>query len=47
MMVQKCGFESLDALINATVPTSIRRDPMQMGEYNKGYTESGILKKLR
>ncbi len=46
-MVEKCGFESLDALIDATVPASIRRKPMQLGEYNKGYTESGILKKLR
>mmetsp|Transcript_18295 Transcript_18295/g.55033 ORF Transcript_18295/g.55033 Transcript_18295/m.55033 type:complete len:1040 (-) Transcript_18295:2548-5667(-) len=47
MMVEKCGFKSMDELIDATVPSSIRREPMQLGQYNKGFTESGILKKLR
>lgn len=46
-MVKKCGFDSIGALIDATVPKSIRRKPMDLGKYSKGYTESGILKKLR
>lgn len=46
-MVKKCGFDSINALIDATVPKSIRRKPMDLGKYSKGFTESGILGKLR
>lgn len=43
-MVAATGFPSLDALIDATVPTAIRRkDGMEMGEYTKGMTESQFL----
>jgi glycine dehydrogenase len=46
-MVKMVGFESVDALIDATVPTAIRRDPMELGIYNQGFTESGIIAKLK
>ena len=46
-MVETVGFDSVEALIDATVPTAIRRKPMDLGEYTRGYTESGILDKLK
>lgn len=46
-MVKAVGFDSVDALIDATVPTAIRREAMDLGEYTKGFTESGILDKLK
>jgi glycine dehydrogenase len=43
-MVQATGFESMDALIDATVPKSIRRsDGMDLGKYTDGMTESQFL----
>ncbi|GMH32889.1 hypothetical protein BSKO_00723 [Bryopsis sp. KO-2023] len=42
-MLDVCGFKSMDALIDATVPTAIRRKDMDMGKYNEGFTESEFL----
>jgi glycine dehydrogenase len=43
-MVRATGFPSLAALIDATVPTAIRRkDGMDMGKYTAGMTESQFL----
>lgn len=43
-LVKATGFASLDALIDATVPTAIRRtDGMQLGPYHEGMTESNFL----
>lgn len=43
-MVKVAGFSSLDALIDATVPASIRRkDGMPLGKYEQGFTESQFL----
>ena len=43
-MVSATGFESLDALIDATVPEAIRRhDRMDLGKYSDGLTESDFL----
>lgn len=43
-MVAETGFPSVDALIDATVPASIRRkDGMDMGRYTDGMTESEFL----
>lgn len=42
-MVKKCGFESVDALIDATVPTAIRRREMDMGKYHEGFTENEFI----
>ena len=47
-MVKLTNFDSLDALIDATVPTSIRRkELMDLGEYTEGYTESAFLAKFK
>lgn len=43
-MVKLCGFESLDAMISATVPKPIQRsDGMPLGRYHEGMTESEFL----
>ena len=42
------GFESLDALIDATVPEAIRRhDRMDLGKYSDGLTESDFLAQFK
>lgn len=48
-MAEFCGFSSLDALIDATVPTTIRRkDGMPLGEkYHEGMTESEFLAQFK
>lgn len=47
-MVSVTGFESLDALIDATVPEAIRRhDRMDLGKYTEGLTESDFLAKFK
>lgn len=47
-MVSVAGFDSIDALIDATVPQSIRRkDRMDMGRYTDGMTESGFLDQFK
>jgi len=43
-MVAATGFESLQALMDATVPASIKRkDGMDMKHYTAGMTESQFL----
>jgi glycine dehydrogenase len=43
-MVKETGFDSMDALIDATVPKAIRRsDGMGLGKYTEGMTESQFL----
>lgn len=42
-MAEFCGFSSMDDLIDATVPKSIRRPPLQLGKYDNGFTESEML----
>jgi glycine dehydrogenase len=47
-MVKLCGFDSLDAMITATVPASIvRKDGMDLGPYHEGLTESEFLKMFK
>ena len=47
-MVAATGFDSLDALIDATVPSSIRlTKPMTMGQYTQAQTESEFLAKFK
>lgn len=47
-MVKLTGFSSMDALIDATVPVSIRRkDGMPMGRYTPGMTESDFLDQFK
>ena len=46
-MVAACGFTSLHEMIEATVPESIKRPPMDLGKYQHGYTESEFLEKFK
>jgi glycine cleavage system pyridoxal-binding protein P len=47
-MVSTVGYDSLSALIDATVPASIRRkDNMDMKHYTQGMTESEFLDYFR
>lgn len=47
-MVATVGYPSLDALIDATVPKSIRNDkPLDLGSYSAGMTESEFLDKFK
>ena len=43
-MVKACGFESMDELIDATVPAAIRRkERMDIGRFSDGLTEQEFL----
>jgi len=46
-MLKTTGFASLDELINATVPSDIRREPLKMGKYTQPLTESEFLAKFK
>lgn len=47
-MVKITKFDSMDALIDATVPSAIRLDStMDLGEYTNGYTESQFIAKFK
>lgn len=47
-MVAATGFPSLDDLIDATVPKTIRNDkPLDLGAYSAGMTESEFLDKFK
>ena len=47
-MVKVTKFDSLDALIDATVPTAIKlKSTMDLGKYTEGMTESQFLAKMR
>ncbi|KAF0916700.1 hypothetical protein E2562_011551 [Oryza meyeriana var. granulata] len=43
-MASECGFNTLDALIDATVPAAIRAPPMHFsGKFDAGFTESQMI----
>ncbi|CAI5462604.1 unnamed protein product [Closterium sp. Yama58-4] len=46
-MAEFCGFESVDALVTATVPKDIRRQPMQLGKYTEGFPENEMLERFK
>eukprot|EP00245_Coleochaete_scutata_P007030 TRINITY_DN219_c0_g1_i1.p1 TRINITY_DN219_c0_g1~~TRINITY_DN219_c0_g1_i1.p1 ORF type:complete len:1024 (-),score=240.49 TRINITY_DN219_c0_g1_i1:648-3485(-) len=46
-MAEFCGFESLNHLIEATVPKSIVREPLNLGKYQEGFPESEMLAKFK
>ncbi|CAL1390015.1 unnamed protein product [Linum trigynum] len=46
-MAEVCGFESLDALIDATVPKSIRLDSMNFSKFDGGLTESQMIEHMQ
>ncbi|XP_073051775.1 glycine dehydrogenase (decarboxylating), mitochondrial-like [Primulina eburnea] len=47
MMAESVGFNSLDSLINATVPKSIRIDKMTLPIFDKGLTEAQMLEHMK
>ncbi|CAN1786380.1 Glycine dehydrogenase (decarboxylating), mitochondrial [Linum perenne] len=46
-MAEVCGFSSLDALIDATVPKSIRLDSMKFSKFDEGLTESQMIEHMK
>lgn len=47
-MAKLCGFLSIDALIDATVPKSIRRSDMKFNEkFDAGFTESQMISHMK
>ncbi|KAE8735250.1 Glycine dehydrogenase (decarboxylating) [Hibiscus syriacus] len=46
-MAESCGFESLDSLIDATVPKAIRIDSMKFSKFDGGLTESQMIAHMK
>ncbi|PPD86920.1 hypothetical protein GOBAR_DD16123 [Gossypium barbadense] len=46
-MAESCGFDSLDALIDATVPKAIRIDSMKFPKFDGGLTESQMIEHMK
>ncbi|KAG8495438.1 hypothetical protein CXB51_013130 [Gossypium anomalum] len=46
-MAESCGFDSLDALIDATVPKAIRIDSMKFSKFDGGLTESQMIEHMK
>ncbi|KAI7988101.1 hypothetical protein LOK49_LG13G02243 [Camellia lanceoleosa] len=46
-MAEVCGFNSLDSLIDATVPKSIRLDKMKFSKFDEGLTESQMIEHMK
>lgn len=46
-MAELCGFGSLDSLIDATVPKSIRLESMKFTKFDEGLTESQMLEHMQ
>ncbi|XP_004291039.1 PREDICTED: glycine dehydrogenase (decarboxylating), mitochondrial [Fragaria vesca subsp. vesca] len=46
-MAGLCGFDSLDSLIDATVPKSIRLESMKFSKFDEGLTESQMLEHMK
>jgi glycine dehydrogenase len=45
-MAELCGFDTLDSLIDATVPKSIRLDSMKFSKFDEGLTESQMIEHM-
>lgn len=46
-MAESCGFESLDSLIDATVPKSIRIESMKFSKFDDGLTENQMIEHMK
>ncbi|RQP02697.1 hypothetical protein POPTR_018G053640v4 [Populus trichocarpa] len=46
-MAELCGFDTLDSLIDATVPKSIRLDSMKFSKFDGGLTESQMIEHMK
>ncbi|GFZ16672.1 glycine decarboxylase P-protein 1 [Actinidia rufa] len=46
-MAEVCGYTSLDSLIDATVPKSIRLEKMKFSKFDEGLTESQMMEHMK
>ncbi|KAG7029265.1 Glycine dehydrogenase (decarboxylating), mitochondrial, partial [Cucurbita argyrosperma subsp. argyrosperma] len=46
-MAELCGFESLDSLVAATVPKSIRLQSMKFSKFDEGLTENQMIEHMQ
>jgi glycine dehydrogenase len=47
-MAELCGFDTIDSLIDATVPKSIiRLDSMKFSKFDGGLTESQMIEHMK
>ncbi|THG23433.1 glycine dehydrogenase (decarboxylating), mitochondrial-like [Camellia sinensis] len=46
-MAETCGFPSLDSLIDATVPKSIRIENMKFSKFDEGLTENQMVEQMK
>lgn len=46
-MAESCGFPSLDALIDATVPEAIRGEPLKLSKFHQGLTENQMIAHMK
>ena len=46
-MAKFCGFETLDSLVDATVPKSIRINSMKFPKFDEGLTESQMIEHMK
>ncbi|XAR69251.1 Glycine dehydrogenase (decarboxylating) [Bertholletia excelsa] len=46
-MAEACGYSSLDSLIDATVPKSIRLEKMKFSKFDEGLTESQMIEHMQ
>lgn len=46
-MAELCGFDTLDSLIDATVPKSIRLDSMKFSKFDGGLTENQMIEHMK
>ncbi|XP_022996456.1 glycine dehydrogenase (decarboxylating), mitochondrial-like [Cucurbita maxima] len=46
-MAELCGFESLDSLVDATVPKSIRLQSMKFSKFDEGLTENQMIEHMQ
>ena len=46
-MAKFCGFDNTDALIDATVPKSIRIQSMKYSKFDEGLTESQMIDHMK
>ena len=46
-MAQSCGYDTLDSLIDATVPKSIRLNEMKFNKFDEGLTEGQMIQHMK
>ena len=46
-MAESCGFKTLDSLIDATVPKSIRAESMKFSKFDEGLTENQMIEHMK